>query len=211
MTMTPIRFVAFLAVVLLPSSLVRAEDAASASAARRAQIVSSSTLGESFVGTTRQSYRVVVGLRAVSRGDATVEARLSELGLSASDLVEQKGNALVVQKAPPTGTRSARVREASALATVDGAPAYPVAVNTRTGKLGILTGTVVAKLGSTDEAAALASANGLTLGYVALEIGYAYFRVPAGRDIVAAAAALRKGAGVESANAEVTETFKVKR
>jgi hypothetical protein len=36
-------------------------------------------------------------------------------------------------------------------------------------------------------------------------------RVPAGRDIVAAAAALRKGAGVESASPEVTETFKVKR
>jgi hypothetical protein len=84
-------------------------------------------------------------------------------------------------------------------------------VNARTGKLGILTGTVVVELADPEEASALAAATGLELQFVAPGIGYAYFRVPAGRDVVSAATALRRSAGVVSANAEVKESVRVTR
>jgi len=209
--MTSIRFVAFLAVSFLSSTPVLAEDVAAAAASRRAQVVSASQLGDAFPSTLQQNHRVVVGLRAVARGSGPTEARLAELGLAPGDLVEVLGNALIVQRPPPTGTRSARVRDASALVVADGTPAFPVVVSTRTGRLGILTGIVAVELENPGEAPALAAATGLELQFVAKGIGYAYFRVPVGRDVVSAATALRRSAGVVSANAEVMESVRTTR
>jgi hypothetical protein len=210
MTMKPIRIVAFLAVVLPCLTSPRAEETATA-ADRRAQIVASSHLGESFRSNNRESYQVVVGLRAVPRGEASADAQMAGLRMAPSDLVEEKGPFLIVQRPPSTGTPAARVRDAGAVAMIDGTEARPVVVNTRTGQLGFMTGNVVVKLRNPGDAAALAEANGLELTYVAAAIRYAYFRVPAGRDVVAAAKVLRSAAGVESANPEVIETFKVTR
>jgi hypothetical protein len=210
MTMKPIRIVAFLAVVLPCLTSARAEEATTA-ADRRAQIVASSQLGESFRSNNRERYQVVVGLRAVPRGEASSDARMAGLRMAPSDLVEEKGPFLIVQRPPSTGTPAARVREAGAVGMIDGAEARPVVVNTRTGQFGLMTGIVVVKLGNPGDAAALAEANGLQLTYVADAIRYAYFRVPAGRDVVAAAKALRSAAGVESASPEVIETFRVTR
>ncbi len=203
--------IAFLAFAVLPFAPTFAEDVISSPAARRAQIVASSQLGETFLSINRESYRVVVGLRAVSRGEERAESRMAALGMPPADLVEVKGPVLIVKRPAPTGTPAARLRAAGAVGEANGSPASPVAVNTRTGRFGFLTGIVVVELRSPEEAATLARANGLELRYVADGIGYAYFRVPAGRDVVAAAKALRSAPGVESADPEVIETFKVTR
>lgn len=208
--------IAFLALAILPSPLAIAEDvtpapAVVAPALRRAQVVASSQLGESFLSNNRESYQVVVGLRAISRGEATADARMAGLAMSPADIVEEKGRILIVRRVPSTGTPAARVRDAGAIGTTDGAMDNPVVVNVRTGQFGFMTGNVVAKLRDPGEAAAIAKASGLGLDYVAPAIGYAFFRVPAGRDVVSAAEALRADPGVESARPEVIEASKEKR
>src|SRR5512137_1450436 len=79
----------------------------------RARIVADAQKGSPFqVG--RQTYRVVVGLRAVARGDATGDARLSALGVPASDLVETRGPLVFFRQVPTGATASARLSTASA-------------------------------------------------------------------------------------------------
>ena len=169
--------------------------------------------GEPFLSSTRQAYRVAVELRAVPRGQDAAEGRMAGLGIPSAELVEVKGPFLILRR--PTGagtaaaTAAARVAGASAVATVDRTRVHPVAVNTASGRLGILSGIVVARLRNPDDAAALAQANGLELDYVAGPIRCAFFRVPDGRDVVAAATALARDARVELASPEVSETFRV--
>jgi hypothetical protein len=181
-----------------------------------AVLVPASTLaqqGEPFLSSTRQAYRVAVELRAVPRGQDTAEGRMAGLGIPAAELVEVKGPFLIVRRptaaATATATAAARLAGASAVATVDRTRVHPVAVNAASGRLGILSGIVVARLRNPDDAAALAQANGLALDYVAGPIRCAFFRVPDGRDVVAAATALARDARVELASPEVSETFRV--
>jgi hypothetical protein len=171
--------------------------------------------GEPFLSSTRQAYRVAVELRAVPRGQDTAEGRMAGLRIPSAELVEVKGPFLILRR--PTGTAAgtvaataaARLAGASAVATVDRTRVHPVAINTASGRLGILSGIVVARLRNPDDAAALAQANGLELDYVAGPIRCAFFRVPDGRDVVAAATALARDARVELASPEVSETFRV--
>jgi hypothetical protein len=66
---------------------------------------------------------------------------------------------------------------------------------------------VVVKLAPGADAQALAQANGLAVDHVAVGIGYAYLRVPDGRDVVAAAAALARDKRARAAYPEIRETF----
>jgi hypothetical protein len=173
--------------------------------------------GEPFLSSTRQAYRVAVELRAVPRGQDTAAGRMAGLGIPAEELVEVKGPFLILRRPTVSGTAvgtvaataAARPAAASAVATVDRTRVHPVAVNTASGRLGILSGIVVARLRNPDDAAALAQANGLELDYVAVPIRCAFFRVPDGRDVVAAATALARDARVELTSPEVSETFRV--
>jgi hypothetical protein len=154
--------------------------------------------GEPFLSSTRQSYRVAVELRAVPRGQDSAEGRMAGLEIPSAELVEVKGPFLILRRPTVAGA-----------AIVDRTRVHPVAVNTASGRLGILSGIVVARLRNPDDAAALAQANGLELDYVAVPIRCAFFRVPDGLDVVAAATALARDARVEVAAPEVSETFRV--
>ncbi len=193
--------------VLASSSALAQVGSAPSVTERRTQIVAAAQKGSPFLTDTRQSYQVVVGLRATVRGDATAEARMAALGLPATDLVEEKGPYLVFRRMASGATASSRLAEASAVAAVDGTPAYPVVLNTRTGELAILPGIVIAKLRDTAEATALAEANGLSVKWVGQMTRYGYFRVPQGGDVVSAAAALAQDPRVEIAYPEVSEKF----
>jgi hypothetical protein len=192
-----------LSVALLPAAgLAQAGTAA----ANRAGLVAASQKGPEFRN-DRQAYRVMVGMQAVLREDATAVARAANLGLPAADVVEQKGPYAIVTRTPVGDTAAARLEKASAVAEVAGEPTFPVVVNVRTGQLGVVSGTVLVKMADVEEAAALAQANGLAVEYVAGPIGYAFLRVPAGKDVFATLVALRRDARVSSAYAEIRERF----
>jgi hypothetical protein len=198
------RLFALVVLASLPATGLAAPSADPA--ARRAQIVSSAEKGASFQA-GRQTYRVVVGLRATARGPSTAEERLATLGVPAADLLESRGSLVIYRKAAAGRTTSARISAASAVVSVDQDSTFPVVLNYRTGQLGALSGVVVVKLAPGADAQALAQANGLAVDYVAEGIGYAYLRVPDGRDVVAAAAALARDKRARSAHPEVRETF----
>ena len=207
--MTRLDRVAFLMLTVLFAFPALAQAAPSAAAARRAQILATAPRGPSFAAGTRESFEVVVGLRAVARGSATPEARLGALGLPASDLVEEKGPFVIFQQAATGATTRARIAAASTVTAIDRTAIYPVVLNPRSGGLGILPGVVIARLRDTADAASLAEANGLRIDHVAEMTRYGFFRVPEGGDPIAAAAALAKDPRVVTAYPEVREHFVV--
>ncbi len=205
--MTRLAIALSLSVALLPATALGQADA---TRARRAELVAASQKGPEFRN-DKQTYRVVVGMQALPRGDAGASAQALKLGFSTADVVEQKGPYVIVTRAPVGATATLRLEAASGLAEVSGAPAFPVVVNVRNGQLGVVSGTLVVKMADVGEAAALAEANGLGVEYVAEPIHYAFLRVPAGRDVLAVLAALRRDARVSSAYAEIRETFNAAR
>ncbi len=165
-------------------------------AARRRRAVEASPRGPKFqVG--RQEYQVVTGLRAArAPEDGARGPSLEAAGVSPAAVLERKGPWVVYQVTPGGGTPGTS-RE--------------VAVNVRTGQLGVVTGIVAVRMGATSGARQLAGDNGLALEWVAASIGYAFLRVPPGGDVVAVAARLERSADVRSVEVEVQEAFAVPR
>ena len=147
--------------------------------ARREQVVASATKGPAF-SDGRKTWRVVSDLRARPEAD-----------VAGFEVVDQRGPlAVVVATASPAGGQT-------------------VAVDVRSGRLGILTGTIVVKLADGAEAASIARAAGLTVRFVAEGIRYAYLVAPPGRDLVEAAGLLGRIPGVVEAHPEVLTNFSV--
>ena len=169
-----------------------------ARARERAALVQSLPQGASF-RSRGQSYRIVGGLAAVPRAPAAGAEGLA--APAPADIVEEKGAYLIVR---PGGAPLA-----APLAAPAGGPVgpLPVAVNTRTNAFGLVLGTIDVRLRDRDAAAALARDLGLELVSVAPRISMAFFRVPAGGDLLAAAARLARDARVRSAEIEVKEHF----
>jgi hypothetical protein len=169
----------------------------------RSALVESSPKGAVF-RSGGQTYQVVGGLRATG-GRGSPDERLSSVGAVAADLVEEKGPFLIYKAA--SAASGAKV-SATAMA-VNRTQTFPVVVNTRTGRLGVAANVLIVKLTTVGQAAVLAEASGLTLDFVAERLGIAFYTVPDGRDIQAAAAAMAKDARVKSAEVEVREHFAV--
>jgi hypothetical protein len=206
MTRFPEVLILLVAAVLPATALGQAETAA----ARRAELVAASPKGPEFTN-DRRTYRVVAGMQAVRLGDATAAARAEALGLPAAAVVEQKGPYAIVERGTAAGAPANRLAAASAISSVDGERAFPVVVNTRTGQLGVVSGTIIVKLASIADADALAKANGLSVEHVAESIGFAFLRAPAGMDVLATTAALGRDPRVTLAYAEIREHFAVPR
>jgi uncharacterized protein (DUF2164 family) len=94
-------------------------------------------------------------------------------------------------------------------AAVNQSSTLPVVVNKRTGRLGVAANVLIVKLTDVGTAAFLAEASGLTLDFVAERLGLAFYTVPDGRDIQAAAASLARDSRVKSAEIEIREHFAV--
>jgi uncharacterized protein len=149
-----------------------------------------------------ERYRFVGGARAVARGEGEDEERaLSRAGAAGAEVLERKGGFLVF--------RDARASAAAARKRKEGA--YAVAVNARTGRVAVVSGIVNARLKKGADAARIARAHGLELVSSAPRLGAAFFRVPAGQDVQAAAAAVEKDPGVASAEIDVIEHLAVPR
>jgi hypothetical protein len=185
---------------LLPTVALGATMKKATPATTRAAAVRSLPKGSTFTSGGEQ-YRMLGGARVVTRAaHETVAKALARARAAPRDVIERKGNFLVVRdpKAPAT-----------ALAPEDDRARLPVAVNTRTGQLGVVSGVINTLLAQGVDAAAVAQAHGLTLVSAAPRIGAAFFRAPAGQDLQAAAAALAADANVASAEVEVIERVAV--
>lgn len=199
--------IAAVAFALLPALALAGGNAPQGmSAQARAALVKESPKGPEF-RSGGQTYRMVGGLRAATLpASASVDQGLAALRSAPDDLVERKGPFLIFRE---PAAQAAGV-EPSARA-VDGSRTLPVAVNVRNGRLGVVANVLVVKLKDVGAAQALAAANGLALTFVAEGIGYAFFEVPDGRDLLAAASAVGRDARVKSAEVEVRENFNVPR
>lgn len=146
-----------------------------------------------------QEYRIAGGLAAVPRPAAGAE------GLAAAapaGVVEGKGHWLIVRQ----GSAAPLAAPLAAPAAGPAGP-LPVAVNARTSAFGVVPGTIDVRLRDRGAAAALARELGLELVAAAPRISMAFFRVPAGGDLLAAADRLARDPRVRSAEIEVKESF----
>ena len=174
------------------------------SAGARAALVQAAPKGAPFKS-GGQTYQVVGGLRATGGGGATMDQRLSAVGARSTDLVEVRGPFLIYRAPPAAGAAPVSAMAAE----VNRSPTFPVVVNKRTGRLGVAASVLIVRLADVGTAATVAQAGGLTLDFVAERLGLAFYTVPDGRDIQAAAASLARDARVKSAEIEVREHFAV--
>jgi hypothetical protein len=170
---------------------------AKAAAAERAAMLETLQRGKEIRG-SREQYRLLPEVHAVEHGASaeTPQQALARIGESGAQVVETKGR-LVLFRSP--------LQKPAFVERVSGATVYPTVVNVRTGTLGVLTGTLVAKPKSMGDAAAIASSHGLVKGKEYPQLQTVFYRVKAGTDIADAAAALQADPRVEDAYPEIIE------
>lgn len=152
----------------------------------------------STVTSNNQEYQILLGVRATqSKENEQPQQTLTRIG--GGKLIETKGH-FVVFSAPEQSQAS--------VTSVNGT-SYPTALNSRTGGIGIVPGTLNVKLKNSANATAIAADHGLEVVRVFAHLQTAFYRVKSGQDVVAVAAALAADARVESAEVEVIEHINV--
>jgi hypothetical protein len=180
-------------------SAIIADRAAVAAAADQRNATLQSLGRGATLTSNEQEYQVLPGARAVqSQPQETQQQAVARVG--GGQAIESKGN-FVVYSTPQQGGAS--------VAQVRGVTTYPAVLNTRSGNIGILPGTIRVKLKDATSAAAIASDKGLTLAGQLAHLQMAVYRVKAGQDLAAAAASLAADVRVVSAEVEVLEHMNV--
>jgi hypothetical protein len=169
--------------------------------AQRQALLETLSRGPAFTSNNEQ-YQLLPGVRA-ARQTGSESQTLQSLGVPATALIERKGKFLMFQHAA-TGAAAG-----ASLVRQDQHTLYPVALNPRTGQLGLMPGTISVMLKNPDAAAALAADHGVQLYRAFPQLKTAYYRVQPGQDILAAAAALAGDPRAASAEAEVVEYMRV--
>jgi len=187
--------VAFLA---LPASSQAADEPAAAALAARAAVLQTVARGAT-VTSNQQQYQVLAGARAVeSQQQEQPQDAITRAG--GGKLIETKGAFVVF---------AAGQRHAPVVASTNNATTYPTVINTRTGVVGVLPGTLKVKPKNMANAQAIAADHGLVLVRAFAHLQTAFYRVNVGQDVVAAAAALAADPRVASAEVEVIEHVRI--
>src|SRR5262249_11151721 len=118
---------------------------------------------------------------------------------AAGEVIETKGR-LVLFRGAATDSVALNLR--------GGSLEYPAVVNTRTGRLGVLTGALVVKPKDMADADAIAASHALDKGRVFPHLQTVFYKVRPGEDIADAAAALQADPRVESAYPEIIESVR---
>ncbi len=192
--------------LLLPTASGLAPDGRTVTMAalERRALVESLPKGAAFQS-GGQEYQLLGGVRAVLRRPEVGERQaLETVGATQADVLEAKGGFLVFLESPSAAPVAART--ATPLAST-----LPVAVNKRTGGLGIVLGSLTVRLRNPAAAEAVGRDHGLRLTLSAPALSTAFYEVPQGQDIQAAAAELARDGRVTSAEVEVKEHFAVPR
>jgi len=194
---------ALLGLLLPPAAALAQEKGVATTAALERQALLQSLPKGSPFRSGGQEYQIVGGVRAVARAPEAGERQaLAAVGVVPADLLETKGSFLVYREAASAAPVAART--AAGLGST-----LPVAVNRRTGGFGVVLGSLTVQLRDPAAAEALAREHGLRLTFSAPHLSTAFYQVPEGQDIQAAAAELARDARVTSAEIEVKEHFAV--
>lgn len=177
------------------SPLPRAPQAAAAP--NRDALVAALARAESFTSENQQYQRLpeVRALARASRNEPPAQA-LARVGAAAGNLIETKGH-FVLYRAGAQATAQ--------LETANGETLYPAALNTGTGGIGILPGTLIVQPKNLAQSEALATDHGLELVRAYPHLKTAFYRVKPGQNLLAAATSLKADARVLSAEVEVIE------
>lgn len=174
------------ALAAVPAFAQKASDAAT----KRAAMIQSLQRGKAIV-IGNEHYRHLPEVLAVERAGGAVPG---------GPIIETKGG-LVLYRAATTS--AALVQRAG------GAPIYPTVLNTRTGALGVLTGTLIVKPRNMSDADAIASSYKLTKSKVYPQLQTVFYKAGAGVDIADVSAALQADPRVETAYPEIIERIRV--
>jgi hypothetical protein len=171
---------------------------------QRAALLQGMARGVTFTS-SREAYQVLPDARAARLpAGQTLAQRLGELSAAETDLLERKGDMLLYRSRTTGGVGAAVQRH-------DQTVLFPVVLNTRTQQLGLLPGTIQAKLADPAEAEAVATAHSVSVYKSFPHLGIVFFQVRPGQDVVAAAAAVAGDKRVRSAEPEVVENIRVPR
>jgi len=194
-----IRIVALCLCFVAPPGLAQesSKPAVKAAAAERAAMLETLQRGKQIKG-SRGQYRHLPEVLAVEQKatDQTPQQALERLGASGGQLVETKGKLVLFRS---TEQKPAFVEG------LGGSAVYPTVLNTRTGTIGVLTGTLVAKPKSMADAAAIANSHGLEKGKEYPHLQTVFYRVKSNIDIADVAVALQADPRVETAYPEIIE------
>ena len=192
-------------VLTLAASLALAQESpkrvTKAAAAERAAMLETLQRGKEIKG-SREQYRFLPEVHAVEHRTSTetLQEALARIGESGAQVLETKGRLVLFRS---TQQKPAYVER------VAGETIFPTVVNTRTGTLGVLTGTLVVKPKSMADTAAIASRHGLAEGKEYPHLRTVFYRVKANSDIADVAAALQVDPRVENAYPEIIEYVRV--
>jgi uncharacterized protein len=170
-------------------------------ATRHAATLKSLERGKAVKGSREQyQYLPQVFAVALANSSETPEQAIARIGESGAQFVETKGR-LVLYRAGTTN--------AALIKRVGGATVYPTVVNTRTGTLGVLTGTLIVKPKNMADADAIAGSYGLEKTKVYPQLETVFYRTKAGVDIADVSAALQADPRVDNAYPEIVERLRV--
>lgn len=166
-------------------------------APNRAALVATLARAETFTSQNEQYSRLpeVRALARASQNEPPAKA-LTRAGASAGSLIETKGHFVLYR---------AGAQKTAQLETANGETLYPAALNTGTGGIGILPGTLIVQPKNITQAETLAADHGLELMRAYPHLKTTFYRVKPGQDLLAAAASLRADARVANAEVEVVE------
>jgi hypothetical protein len=159
-----------------------------------------------------ERFAVLPDVRALPAGRALPQDR---------EVLERKGRFVLYREAresmkhrrpmmvPDAASDTSGPAEAATDAAATPVMTYAVALNQRTGRSGVVLGTIAVKLADFAQTEAVASTHRLTVEGRFDALGVAYLRVAPGEDIAAVTEALRADTRVVSADPEILEAARI--
>jgi len=196
-----LRIAALALALVAPVSMAQKDmHAASAGVSERAAMLKTLERGKAMKG-SRDSYEHLPQVSAVALASSseTPEQALARIGESGAQVVETKGRLVLFRSAQ---TKPATVQYPG------GAGVFPTAVNSRTGALGVLTGTLIVKPKNLSDADAIGASHGLEKIKAYPQLNAVFYRAKARVDIAEVSAALQADPRVESAYPEIIENVR---
>jgi Open reading frame 2 N-terminal domain len=192
-----VRIVALALLLFAPAGLAQDyHQSARAKSAERAAMLESLQRGKEITA-LGERYQQLPGVLAVERsGSQTPREALGAANAGAAEVVETKGKLVLYRGGGSSPALVKRVGEATV---------YPTVVNSRTGTLGVLTGTLVVKPKSMGDADAIAAGHGLQKTKAYPRLNTVFYRAKPNVDIADVTAALQADPRIESAYPEIIE------
>ncbi|HET7764726.1 MAG TPA: hypothetical protein VFK92_06505 [Burkholderiales bacterium] len=196
------RIVALSLLLIAPAALAQKyQSSGKPGGTDRAAMLKSLERGKTLKGSGDQ-YQQLPQVFAVTLANSNEQpqAAIARTSDSGAQLVETKGKLVLY--------RSATSRPA-VLQSAGSASVFPTVVNTRTGTLGVLTGTLIVRPKKMSDADAIASSHGLQKSKAYEQLQTVFYKVKPGADIADVSAALQADPRIEIAYPEIIEHVRV--